>query len=259
MSPIRVLAASWVLGVALAGGALTGVRAFPLQATDAQQQPRDPLGAEKYHLQAAVYYDKATKDAALTPEQKAAALRNVITSEDRALEINADYVPSLIYKNLALRTLAGMSTDAAEQQQMIREANELREKALALRRAAGVPDPPALAESSGPPIPEGFKALVEQLHPLRVGQNIKVPVKIRDARPAYPQEAQDAGVQGLVTVEAIIDGEGRVADARIVRSIPMLDESALEAVRQWQYMPTLLNGAPVPILMTMTVNYTLDR
>ena len=259
MSPIRVMAASCVLGLVLAGGALTGVRAFPLQAADAQKPARDPRSPETYHARAAEYYEKATKDAALTPDQKAAALRNVITSEERALTINPDYVPSLIYKNLALRTLAAMSTDPNEQQQMIKEANELRDKALALRRAAGIPDPPALAESNGPPIPEGFKARVEQLHPLRVGGNIQTPLKIRDVKPAYPQAAQDAGVQGVVIVEAIIDAEGHVEDARIVRSIPLLDESALDAVRQWEYVPTLLNGAPVPVLMTMTVNYTLAK
>jgi TonB family protein len=259
MSPIRVMAASCVLAVALAGGALTGVRAFPLQAADAQKPPRDPLSPETYHIRATEYYEKATKDPALTPEQKATALRNVITSEERALAIDPEYVPALIYKNLALRTLAAMSTDAQEQQEMIREADELRDKALALRRAAGIPDPPALAAVGSPPMPDGFREAVERLHPLRVGGNIQTPMKTHDVKPIYPPEAQDARVQGVVIVEALITGEGRVEDARILRSIPMLDASALEAVRQWQYVPTLLNGAPVPMLMVVTVNYTLDR
>lgn len=259
MSPIRVIAASCVLGVALAGGALTGVRAFPLQAADGQKSPRDPLSPETYHIRAAEYYEKATKDAALTPDQKATAFRNVITSEDRALAINPDYVPSLIYKNLALRMLASMSTDPKEQQEMIKEADELREKALTLRRAAGIPDPPALAQSLGPPMPDGFREVVERLKPLRIGGQMTPPVKTRDVTPVYPPVAQDAGVQGVVIIEAIIDAEGRVEDARVLRSIPLLDGAALEAVRQWEYMPTLLNGQPVPVLMTMTVNFTLSK
>jgi TonB family protein len=259
MSPIRVISASCVLGVALAGGALTGVRAFPLQAADPQKPSRDPLSPETHHIRAAEYYEKATKDAALAPDQKAAALGNVITAEDRALEINPEYVPSLIYKNLALRMLAAMSTDPKQQQEMIKEANALREKALGLRRAAGIPDPPALAESIGPPIPEGYKANLERLKPLRIGENMQVPVKTHNVNPVYPQDAQDAGVQGVVSIEAIIDAEGRVEDARIVRSIPLLDQAALDAVRQWEYMPTLLNGQPVPVLMTMTVNFTLSK
>lgn len=261
MSPIRVMAASCVLGVALAGGALTGVRAFPLQAADAQKPPRDPRSPETHHLRAAEYYEKATKDAALTSDEKATALRNVITSEERALAINPEYVPSLIYKNLALRTLAAMSTDPQEQQEMIREADELRDKALALRRAAGIPDPPALAGTSGPPtpMPEGFKANLERLHPLRIGGNIKAPMKTRDVKPVYPLEAQDLGVQGVIIIEALINAEGRVEDARILKSIPMLDAAALDAVRQWEYMPTLLNGQPVPVLMTATMNFTLNK
>lgn len=94
--------------------------------------------------------------------------------------------------------------------------------------------------------------------PIRVGGNIKPPTKIRDVRPVYPQEAQDARIQGVVIVEATIDGAGRIREARVLRSIPMLDEAALEAVRQWEFTPTLLNGVPVPVIMTMTVNFTLQ-
>ena len=50
-----------------------------------------------------------------------------------------------------------------------------------------------------------------------------------------------------------------MSDARVLRSIPGLDEAALEAVRQWQFTPTLLNGAPVPVVMTVTINFTLPK
>ena len=142
---------------------------------------------------------------------------------------------------------------------MIREADELRDKALALRRAAGIPDPPMLAASNTPPMPESYKANLERLHPMRVGQNVKVPTKVRDVRPAYPQEAQNANVEGVVILEAIVGPEGHVEDARILRSVPMLDQAALDAVRQWEYTPTLLNGAPVSMLVTVTVNFTLSK
>ncbi len=259
MSSIRVMAASCVLGVALAGGALTGVRAFPLQAADGQNPPRDPISAETHHLRATEYYEKATKNTALTPDEKATALANAVAAEERALAINADYVPSLIYKNLALRTLATMSTDPDEQKRLIKEADELREKALALRRAAGIPDPPALSATPPPPMPEGFRQNVERLHPIRIKGQMLPPTKVRDVKPAYPLDAQNAGVQGIVIIEALIDAEGHVEDARILQSIPMLDESALGAVRQWQYVPTLLNGAPVAVLTNVTVNYSLGK
>jgi protein TonB len=62
----------------------------------------------------------------------------------------------------------------------------------------------------------------------------------------------------MVIIEATIGGDGKVIDAKVLRSVPMLDEAALDAVRQWEFTPTLLNGAPVPIVMTVTVNFKLQ-
>jgi protein TonB len=75
--------------------------------------------------------------------------------------------------------------------------------------------------------------------------------------PWYPPEAQAARIQGVVILEAVIGVDGRVTDARILRSIPALDQAAVDAVRQWQYTPTLMNGVPVPVIMTVTVQFTL--
>ena len=95
--------------------------------------------------------------------------------------------------------------------------------------------------------------------PIRVGGNIRPPVKSNDVRPVYPSEALAAGVQGIVIVEATIGPDGIVQDTRVLRSIPLLDTAALSAVRQWQFAPTMLNGAPVSVVMTVTVNFTLDE
>ena len=76
--------------------------------------------------------------------------------------------------------------------------------------------------------------------------------------PVYPQIAQSARVQGIVIIEATIGPNGKVQNARVLRSIPLLDQAALDAVRQWEYTPTLLNGVPVPVIMTVTVNFTLQ-
>ena len=93
--------------------------------------------------------------------------------------------------------------------------------------------------------------------PVRVGGAIKPPVKTRDVAPQYPSIAQSARVQGVVIIEATIGPDGLVQDARVLRSIPLLDNAALDAVRQWEFSPTLLNGVPVPVIMTVTVNFTL--
>jgi protein TonB len=64
-------------------------------------------------------------------------------------------------------------------------------------------------------------------------------------------------VEGIVIIEATIGADGQVINARILRSVPLLDQAAIDAVRQWQFTPTLLNGVPVPVIMTVTVNFTL--
>ena len=70
--------------------------------------------------------------------------------------------------------------------------------------------------------------------------------------------AQAARVQGVVILEAIIGSSGAVTEVKVLRSVPLLDDAAIAAVQQWQYTPTLLNGVPVPIIMTVTVNFTLQ-
>ena len=91
----------------------------------------------------------------------------------------------------------------------------------------------------------------------RIGGNIQPPKKLKDVPPVYPAIAQKARVQGVVIMDARIDEQGNVIDVRTLRSIPLLDEAAIDAVRQWQYTPTLMNGVAVPVVMTVTVNFSL--
>jgi protein TonB len=90
---------------------------------------------------------------------------------------------------------------------------------------------------------------------IRVGGKIKAPIKMNDVAPVYPAIARNAGVAGVVIVEATIGADGKVIDAKVLRSVPLLDQAALDAVRQWEYAPTLLNGVPVPVVMTVTINF----
>jgi TonB family protein len=108
-----------------------------------------------------------------------------------------------------------------------------------------------LAEAPPPPPPPGV--------PIRVGGNIRPPQKIKHVNPQYPSIAQSARVQGVVIIEATISATGDVSNARVLRSIPLLDQAALDAVRQWQFQPTLFNGSPVAVIMTVTVQFTLSN
>jgi protein TonB len=104
----------------------------------------------------------------------------------------------------------------------------------------------------------GLGAAPAAIPAVRVGGQIKEPKKLRNVPPVYPPIARQARIQGTVVLECVISPHGKVTDVRVVRSIPLLDASAMEAVKQWVYTPTLLNGVPVPVIMTVTVNFTIS-
>lgn len=125
--------------------------------------------------------------------------------------------------------------------------------------AVGVPDglgietAPMVVLPTPPPPPAPPKVY-------RTGGAIREPRKIHDVAPVYPEIARAAHVEGLVILEATIDERGVVTGARVLRSQPLLDGAALAALKQWRYTPTLLNGIPVRVLMTVTFRFSLgDR
>lgn len=93
--------------------------------------------------------------------------------------------------------------------------------------------------------------------PVRVGGEIRPPQRVTDIAPVYPAIARAARVEGIVILEAVIGEDGAVRDVRVLRSLPLLDDAAIDAVRQWRFTPTLLNGRPVPVVMTVTVAFKL--
>lgn len=94
--------------------------------------------------------------------------------------------------------------------------------------------------------------------PLRVGATFGPPRKIKDVKPLYPQIAVFHQARGTVVIEITIGTDGKVQEARIVHSVPQLDQAALEAVRQWEYEPTRVNGVVVALAMTVVVNFTIQ-
>jgi protein TonB len=108
-------------------------------------------------------------------------------------------------------------------------------------------DPPPLVITKPPAEPV----------PVRPGGHIREPRKIVDLTPIYPPLARSGGVDGIVILEAVINVRGEVERLRILRSVPLLDQAAIDAVQRWRYTPTLLNGVPVPVLITITVRFAL--
>jgi protein TonB len=103
----------------------------------------------------------------------------------------------------------------------------------------------------------GSLASAQDPQPLRVGGVIKAPTKIVDVAPVYPEIAQAAGAEGVVILELLVDPTGAVSSARVIRSVPLLDEAALQAVYGWVYTPTFLNGVAVPIYYNVTISFSL--
>ena len=93
----------------------------------------------------------------------------------------------------------------------------------------------------------------------RVGGVVRRPQKVHHVAPVYPAMAQSARVTGTVILEALIAEDGSVDDVKILRSVALLDSAAVEAVRQWRFTPTLLNGVPVQIILVVTVAFTLTE
>ena len=107
--------------------------------------------------------------------------------------------------------------------------------------------PPPLAPRPPAPLP-----------PMRVGGVVRPPQKVHHVTPAYPPIAQAAKISGIVIIDALIAEDGSVREVKVLKSVPLLDSAAADAVRQWRFTPTLLNGVPVQVIMSVTVSFTLN-
>jgi TonB family protein len=137
------------------------------------------------------------------------------------------------------------TTQIAEARTRARDWTDTFAKRPATRGAAvPLPSPPP----PSPPPPSGA--------PIRVGGTIPPPQKVKHVEPVYPDVARKARAQGTVIIEVIIGPGGKVTSTKIMRSIPLLDAAAVAAVQQWEFVPTLLNGVPVPVIMLVPVIFS---
>jgi TonB family protein len=205
------------LGLAIA---VAGCASPPNTEVDAAKAALDKAaadGADRYAADSlkAAQDAKAALDAELSAQQA-----RMVKSYDKAKEL-------AVAAKVAADKAAADAVAAKEQA----EALAAREKAAAAARAK-------------------MRAAA-----VRPGGRLMPPKKVKDVPPVYPALARSAGISGAVTIEATIGPDGKVADAKVVQSIPLLDQAALDAVRQWEYLPSMLNGVPVPVLVTVTINF----
>jgi len=117
--------------------------------------------------------------------------------------------------------------------------------------AGGVPMMPAPPPPPPPPAPSA------PAKPVRIGGTIAEPKLVHRVQPVYPQIAIDARKEGVVILEATVDADGAVRQVRVLRSEPLLDQAAAEAVKQWRYAPLQLNGQAHPFILTVTVSFNM--
>ena len=176
---------------------------------------------------------------------------------DPACQAPRDPLPPAVERGSRERELrSAVAAGAATKETFVELAllmiqqNRFEDAIVALRSAAAAP---------AARFAETFDQTLARLQPVRGGgADIRTPTKLKDVKPVYPPIAQSARVQGVVRIDAVIDEAGHVANARVIQSIPLLDAAALDAVSRWQYLPNDVDGRPVPVVMTVTVNFVLQ-
>lgn len=117
-----------------------------------------------------------------------------------------------------------------------------------------------IGNSSEPPPPPAAKPAVAPSHQIvRVGGDVKPPRRILFVQPEYPVLARQGRIQGVVTVDAVIDEHGNVVQVHAVDGQALLIPAAMKAVMQWKYEPTYLNGVAVPLELHATVSFSLGE
>ena len=114
-------------------------------------------------------------------------------------------------------------------------------------------------EAAPPPPPLPAPPVQPPQKPTRVGGNVQESKLVSQIKPVYPVLARQARVQGVVVLEAVIDREGAITNLKVITGHPLLVQAAVDAVRQWRYKPTLLNGEPVEVVTTITVNFAFAQ
>jgi TonB family protein len=163
---------------------------------------------------------------------------NGLSKLQRALDIDPQYDEAMAYMNLLVRERASLDDTVEQYQADIDIANNWVQKSLDAKKAQAV----------GPATPSR----------IRVGGNVQRCNLLMKVDPVYPALAQQARIQGTVRFQVIISADGHVHNTQLVSGHPLLVQAATEAVQQWVYRPTILNGKAVEVVTTVDVPFVLD-
>jgi TonB family protein len=187
-----------------------------------------------------------------------AVLSDGMANLDKALEIDPHYDDAMAYMNLFIRERADLLGTPEEYRRDIEVADQWVRKAIEGKKSKASASSSSYAPPPPPPPPPAPRANRQQApQRIQIGSNIQRANLIRKVDPVYPSLAQQARIQGVVRFTAIIGKDGSVQSLTLVSGHPLLIESARQAVMQWVYKPTLLNGEPVEVVSTIDVDFAL--
>ena len=205
-------------------------------------------------------YSKARTNLGMRPEDpgpiKDAAVRADLTARyggvldsglralEKALEINPMYDDAMAYMNLLIRERADLRDTVMEWTQDVAIADDWVQKALATKKAK--------AEQQG-----AGNGVMPPPQRIKMSGDVVERQRVRDAQPVYPELAKQAHVQGIVKLNIVISKEGRVVDIKVISGHPLLVSAAIEAVKQWEYNPALVNGQAVEVATEVFVPFVL--
>lgn len=243
----------------------------------------DPNNAEAYYSMGFIAWSKwyppygaARKQVGLRPEDPGpiadAAVRMSLRSQywpvleeglwalNKALELNPQYDDAMAYMNLFIRERADLRDTREEYMRDIADAEQWVQKTLETKRmkaqrpgsgvvsgAVVAPPPPP-----PPPPPPGSGNPPQRI---MIGEQVQQSKLIAQPAPVYPPLAQQARIQGTVRLKVVIAKDGSVSNIEVISGHPLLVPPALDAVRGWRYQTTLLNGNPVEVATTVSVNF----
>jgi TonB family protein len=188
-----------------------------------------------------------------------AVLSDGMANLDKALEIDPHYDDAMAYMNLFIRERADLLGTAEEYRRNIEVADQWVQKAIAEKKSKASGSSSSYAPPPPPPPPPSPANGQKGPQRIRVGSDIQQANLIRKVDPVYPPLAQQARIQGVVRFVAIIGKDGSMQSLTLVSGHPLLIESARQAVQQWVYKPTLLNGELVEVLTQIDVQFALNQ
>ncbi len=188
-----------------------------------------------------------------------------IASARAALERARANVGDAAAESLRAAEDAGKALDAelaAQDAKWFKSYDRTRELAVSTSSAAdkAVADAAAARERAAAALAARTKAAAEERARLRttavqVGRGVPPPLKTKNVVPEYPALAKSSRIGGVVEIQLTVGPDGKVADAEVIKSVPTLDQAALDAVKQWEYRPTRIKGVAVPVILNVGVNF----